>query len=626
MQPATLFPHPCATPAARPAPAATPPHPAPYLRTRPAAIASSALTMLCSGARLRQAWAVADGVNPPSDTVPTVADLLLSSCGIGQPPGSDRPRWRITGWCQHPLHRETASGLPAAITPLAARTTQDPAQAAAAAVPVGIVQPPAAQSDSGVTALGRAMPQQRQELMHREAAATGRGATIEQGSGRGQQIAPLAARTHDKRQEPMHREAAATGRGATIEQGSGHRQQVAASAARTHDKRQEPMHREAAATGRAAAIEQGSRRGQQVELPAARIHDPRQEPMHEAAATSRAAAIEQGSGRQHPVALPAARVHDPRQEPIHREAEATGRAATIEQGSERQQPVALAAARTHDPQQEPMHREAEATGRAATIEQGSGRQQPVALPAARTHDPQQELMHGEATATAPRTGPLRNGNPRGNPNNAPRCGAKNRAGCACRAPAMRGKLRCRMHGGGSTGPRTAEGLTRLRAARTTHGLYTGESGIKLRHWITFARRSRIRLAAYRYEDRMPPAVRVRLHALPPELSTPPYPALDRAPPSCAEQRALVQREIGALAPWKRAIAFARASRRAGPPSAAMAEELDDLFATLPPVPPVPPVPPPGRRTGGEEAMHRGPPRPAKGPPGASAGAPTGAGR
>jgi len=29
--------------------------------------------------------------------------------------------------------------------------------------------------------------------------------------------------------------------------------------------------------------------------------------------------------------------------------------------------------------------------------------------------------------------------------------------------------RCRMHGGRSTGPRTAEGLARLRAARTIHG-------------------------------------------------------------------------------------------------------------------------------------------------------------
>ena len=29
-----------------------------------------------------------------------------------------------------------------------------------------------------------------------------------------------------------------------------------------------------------------------------------------------------------------------------------------------------------------------------------------------------------------------------------RCGARRRAGGACRAPAVRGKARCRMHGGG----------------------------------------------------------------------------------------------------------------------------------------------------------------------------------
>ena len=34
--------------------------------------------------------------------------------------------------------------------------------------------------------------------------------------------------------------------------------------------------------------------------------------------------------------------------------------------------------------------------------------------------------------------------------------------------------RCRMHGGSSTGPKTPEGLARIRAARTTHGMRTAE--------------------------------------------------------------------------------------------------------------------------------------------------------
>ena len=46
---------------------------------------------------------------------------------------------------------------------------------------------------------------------------------------------------------------------------------------------------------------------------------------------------------------------------------------------------------------------------------------------------------------------LKNGNPRGNPLNAPRCGAKTRKGAPCKGPAVRGKKRCRMHGGKNPG-------------------------------------------------------------------------------------------------------------------------------------------------------------------------------
>ena len=57
---------------------------------------------------------------------------------------------------------------------------------------------------------------------------------------------------------------------------------------------------------------------------------------------------------------------------------------------------------------------------------------------------------------------------------APRCGARNRAGNPCRAPAMRNG-RCQMHGGKSTGPRTAEGLERMRRAKAKHGFYSAET-------------------------------------------------------------------------------------------------------------------------------------------------------
>jgi hypothetical protein len=80
-------------------------------------------------------------------------------------------------------------------------------------------------------------------------------------------------------------------------------------------------------------------------------------------------------------------------------------------------------------------------------------------------------MSRDSRASKSPTGWLKNGNPPGDPNTAPRCGAKTRKGKECLAPAMRNG-RCRMHGGASTGPRTPEGLARSRCARWKHGLYS----------------------------------------------------------------------------------------------------------------------------------------------------------
>jgi hypothetical protein len=49
----------------------------------------------------------------------------------------------------------------------------------------------------------------------------------------------------------------------------------------------------------------------------------------------------------------------------------------------------------------------------------------------------------------------------------PRCGAKTRAGEACRSPAMRGKRRCRMHGGP-----VKSGAPRGNRNARKHGLFT----------------------------------------------------------------------------------------------------------------------------------------------------------
>ena len=77
---------------------------------------------------------------------------------------------------------------------------------------------------------------------------------------------------------------------------------------------------------------------------------------------------------------------------------------------------------------------------------------------------------GETAPARTRSGPLRSGNPRGDPSKAPRCGAKTRRGTPCQSPAMPNG-RCRMHGGPSTGPRTPKGRERSRKANWKHGRY-----------------------------------------------------------------------------------------------------------------------------------------------------------
>ena len=73
-----------------------------------------------------------------------------------------------------------------------------------------------------------------------------------------------------------------------------------------------------------------------------------------------------------------------------------------------------------------------------------------------------------AGATAAGRGRLNNGNRPGDLAAVRRCGARTRAGRPCRQPAM-ANGRCRLHGGKSTGPRTAAGRARSRKARLVHG-------------------------------------------------------------------------------------------------------------------------------------------------------------
>ncbi|MCE3234978.1 MAG: hypothetical protein K0Q50_1158 [Vampirovibrio sp.] len=81
-----------------------------------------------------------------------------------------------------------------------------------------------------------------------------------------------------------------------------------------------------------------------------------------------------------------------------------------------------------------------------------------------------------------RRGWLKNGNPPGNPHNAPRCGAKSkRTGNPCKQPAM-ANGRCRLHGGKSTGPKTTEGFERCRKARLINGFYSQQAKNEQRHF------------------------------------------------------------------------------------------------------------------------------------------------
>jgi hypothetical protein len=60
-------------------------------------------------------------------------------------------------------------------------------------------------------------------------------------------------------------------------------------------------------------------------------------------------------------------------------------------------------------------------------------------------------------------------------NAAPRCGAKKRRkGTPCGSPAM-ANGRCRIHGGLSTGPKTAKGIENIRRTHWKHGQRSAEA-------------------------------------------------------------------------------------------------------------------------------------------------------
>jgi hypothetical protein len=185
------------------------------------------------------------------------------------------------------------------------------------------------------------------------------------------------------------------------------------------------------------------------------------------------------------------------------------------------------------------------------------------------------MPHAALTATAPADPaavlppPATATKPRGNPNLAlaPRCGARTRSGCPCRSPAIHGKLRCRMHGGRSPGPRTPEGRIRVRDARTIHGNYGAAARAKNRFRITLLRIARVDIALDLYQAHLPPAFAACLCGHPPELLPPPRP---NGGITAAQDRAMRHSVAASLAPWRAAIAEARAAHRAVRDAAAAA--------------------------------------------------------
>ena len=60
----------------------------------------------------------------------------------------------------------------------------------------------------------------------------------------------------------------------------------------------------------------------------------------------------------------------------------------------------------------------------------------------------------------------------------PQCHARTRSGSLCKAKAVRGRMRCRLHGGLSTGAKTAEGLERIREAQKKRWAQYRDESIK----------------------------------------------------------------------------------------------------------------------------------------------------
>lgn len=102
---------------------------------------------------------------------------------------------------------------------------------------------------------------------------------------------------------------------------------------------------------------------------------------------------------------------------------------------------------------------------------------------------------------------------------APRCGARNRAGEPCACPAMKGRARCRLHGGKSTGAPQGDGNGQWRHGRRSRAHGEAKATVRAIINATLAddrepngRRSRLKVGPLAdlerlYEEKGPDAIR-----------------------------------------------------------------------------------------------------------------------
>lgn len=163
-----------------------------------------------------------------------------------------------------------------------------------------------------------------------------------------------------------------------------------------------------------------------------------------------------------------------------------------------------------------------------------------------------------------------------------------------------------MHGGRSTGPRTAAGLARLRAARTVHGLYSAAAQAERRYDRALMAHGQVLAQASAVRRWLPAEYQARLLAGAPDLAPPcPTDFMAKTPSTVRpgiRRMAPRRRPADPLAAWKAAVATARRAKRSGKtPCTVTPPGLAAAASPRPPGSRAGAVPTPVARTGAKQA-------------------------